>query len=170
MFVSSGPAVARTLVVGILSYAALIFFLRLSGNRTLSKMNAFDLVITVALGSTLASALTSQDVALMQAVVSFALLIGLQYLVARLSVASIRFRNLVRSEPVVLLRKGKICESALRTARLTRDELEQAARNAGLPGIETIDAILLETDGSLSVIQQAGRDLEVMHSVSGPHH
>lgn len=167
MFLGSGDALFRTVVVGVLSYAALIFLLRLSGNRTLSKMNAFDLVITVALGSTLASALTSQDVALVQALASFALLIGLQYLVARLSVASKKFRTLVRSEPVVLLRKGEIFESALRKARLTKEELEQGARNAGASGLETIDAILLETDGSLSIIQQAGPARSAIRSVSG---
>jgi uncharacterized membrane protein YcaP (DUF421 family) len=35
----------------------------LSGKRTLAKMNAFDLVVTVALGSTLATILLSRDVA-----------------------------------------------------------------------------------------------------------
>lgn len=44
----------RILMVGIGGYAALIGVLRLSGKRTLSKMNAFDLIVTVALGSTLA--------------------------------------------------------------------------------------------------------------------
>ena len=47
----------RVIVVGLLAYATLIFFLRISGNRTLSKMNAFDLIVTVALGSTLATVL-----------------------------------------------------------------------------------------------------------------
>jgi uncharacterized membrane protein YcaP (DUF421 family) len=38
--------------------------LRVSGKRTLAKMNAFDLVVTVALGSTLATILLSADVSL----------------------------------------------------------------------------------------------------------
>lgn len=43
------------LVIGVLAYASLILLLRASGKRTLSKMNAFDFIVTVALGSTLAS-------------------------------------------------------------------------------------------------------------------
>lgn len=61
----------RTVVVGILAYVALISILRVSGKRTLSKMNAFDLVVTVALGSTLATILLSEDVALAEGLVAF---------------------------------------------------------------------------------------------------
>ena len=56
--------VLRTVVVGFASYAALIVVIRISGKRTLSKLNAFDLVVTVALGSTVATILLSKDVAL----------------------------------------------------------------------------------------------------------
>ncbi|WP_231362619.1 hypothetical protein [Thioalkalivibrio sp. ALMg9] len=64
MFFGGWDGLLRTLVVGVLAYVALIVFLRLSGKRTLSKMNAFDLVVTVALGSTLATVLLAKDVAL----------------------------------------------------------------------------------------------------------
>lgn len=47
----------RIIIVGSAAYAFLVVVLRVSGKRTLSKMNAFDLVITVALGSTLATVL-----------------------------------------------------------------------------------------------------------------
>lgn len=42
----------RTIVVGIASYLGLVLVLRVSGKRTLSQLNAFDFVVTVALGST----------------------------------------------------------------------------------------------------------------------
>ena len=49
IFFSGWDGLLRTLVVGVLAYVVLVGFLRLSGKRTLSKMNAFDLVVTVAL-------------------------------------------------------------------------------------------------------------------------
>ncbi len=42
--------IIRVLVVGVLAYIALVFLLRISGSRTLSKMNAFDFIVTIALG------------------------------------------------------------------------------------------------------------------------
>ena len=54
----------RVLVVGSCAYLALIVLLRISGKRTLAKLNASDFVITVAIGSTLATVLLSSTVAL----------------------------------------------------------------------------------------------------------
>lgn len=80
----TGPA--RTVLVGALAYAGLVVFLRLSGKRTLSKLNAFDLVVTVALGSTLATILLDEKVPLAEGLTAFAVLIGLQFVVTWTSV------------------------------------------------------------------------------------
>jgi uncharacterized membrane protein YcaP (DUF421 family) len=70
MFFNGWQSLLRTLVVGVLAYVALMVILRLSGNRTLSKMNAFDFIVTIALGSTLATVLLSSDVALAEGVLA----------------------------------------------------------------------------------------------------
>ncbi len=107
-FFAGWAAVARVVVTCVLAYAALVALLRISGKRTLSKMNAFDLVVTVALGSTLATILLSRDVALAEGLVAFALLIGLQYVVAWLSVRSATVSRLVKAEPALLLYRGAL--------------------------------------------------------------
>ena len=53
MFFNSWYDLFRVVVVGTLAYAALMVILRTSGKRTLAKLNAFDFIVTVALGSTL---------------------------------------------------------------------------------------------------------------------
>ena len=63
-FFDQRTVLLHTLVTGVLAYVSLIIFLRLSGKRILSKMNAFDLVVTVSLGSILATILLSKDVEL----------------------------------------------------------------------------------------------------------
>ncbi|MFN2441460.1 MAG: DUF421 domain-containing protein, partial [Thermoanaerobaculia bacterium] len=64
MFFDDIQGLIRVFVISILAYVALVLFLRVSGKRTLTKLNAFDLVVTVALGSTLATIILSKDVAL----------------------------------------------------------------------------------------------------------
>ena len=103
MFFAGWEGLARTLIVGVLAYVALVAFLRLSGKRTLSKMNAFDLVVTVALGSTLATVLLNKGVALAEGALAFALLIGLQFAVTWSSVRARWVRQLVTGEPRMLL-------------------------------------------------------------------
>jgi uncharacterized membrane protein YcaP (DUF421 family) len=75
MFFSSWTSLLRILVVGVPAYICLILLLRISGKRTLSKFNAFDLVVTVAFGSTLSAGLLTKDVALADIVASFILLV-----------------------------------------------------------------------------------------------
>ncbi len=156
MFFQGWSGIVRTVIVGTLAYSFLVVSLRVSGKRTLAKLNAFDLVITVAFGSTLASILLSEDVALAEGMVALVLLISLQYVVAWLSVRSRRFARIVRSEPTLLLRDGEVCEGAMRHARVTHAELETVVRTEGQRGLEDIAAVILESDGSFSVIAGDG--------------
>lgn len=142
----------RTVLVGALAYVSLVLLLRVSGKRTLSKLNAFDLVVTVALGSTLATVLLSQDVALAEGVAAFALLIGLQWVITWCSVRSQRFAQLVKAEPRLLYYKGRFLADALKRERITETELRAAVRAAGALSMESVDAVVLETDGSVAVI------------------
>jgi len=122
-------------------------------------MNAFDLVVTVALGSTFATVLLSKDVTLAEGLLVFVLLCSLQYGVTFLSVRSRRFREVIKSEPALLLRRGEYLRAAMRRERITEDEIRAAVRAAGQSDPVLIDGVVLETDGSLSVIVGADRPM-----------
>ncbi len=149
-------SVLRILVIGALAYITLILFLRISGKRTLSKMNAFDFVVTVALGSTLATVLLSKDVTLVDGAAAFALLIGLQFAVTWSSIRVQWIRRMVTGEPQMLLHRGRFLQQALRRARVTEDEVRAAVRQAGLASMNEAQAVVLETDGSISVVKTGG--------------
>ncbi len=154
-FFTGWDSLARTLIIGVLAYVALVFFLRVSGKRTLSKMNAFDLVVTVALGSTLATVLLNKEVALAEGALAFALLIGLQFIVTWSSVRARWVRQLVTGEPRILFYRGEYLPQAMRVARVTQDEIQAAVRSAGLPSLQDAEAVVLETDGSFSVVRRS---------------
>lgn len=169
IFFSGWTSLFRTLVVGVLAYITLIVVLRLIGKRTLSKMNAFDLVVTVALGSTLATVLLTKDIALADGALAFALLAGLQFAVTWTSLRVRWVRQLVTGEPLMLLHKGEMLPSALRQARVTRDEVQAAVRAAGIASLSDVEAVVLETDGSFSVIRQDSRQsASSLDGVKGP--
>ncbi|TGN61908.1 DUF421 domain-containing protein [Paracoccus liaowanqingii] len=152
MFFDDWAGVIRTVIVGLLAYLALIVMLRASGKRTLSKMNAFDLVVTVALGSTLATVLLTASVPLVEGVVALALLVYLQYAITWLSVRSDRFRALIKAEPTLLVHDGRPLEGAMRTQRVTHDEIDAALRSSGKTDLAQVQSVVLETDGSMTVI------------------
>ncbi len=147
----------RTLTIGILAYFSLILILRTTGKRTLSKMNAFDFIVTVALGSTLATILISQDVSLAQGALALALLVGLQFAITWSSVRLRWVRRVVTGEPSLIVYQGEYLSDALQRVRVTKDEVRAAVRAAGLATLADVEAVVLETDGSFSVVKRDGR-------------
>ena len=140
MLFDSWAGLGRVLLVGTLAYAALVLLLRISGKRTLTKLNAFDLAVTVALA---------------EGVLALGLLISLQYLITWLSVRSAGFRWLLKSELTLLLHRGRRLHGAMKAERITREETLEALRASGVADASRTVAVVLETDGTLSVIAEA---------------
>lgn len=166
MLFDSWESILRTAVLGAAAYAALIVLIRLSGKRTLAKMNAFDLVVTVALGSTLATVILSKDVALAEGLVAFGVLIGLQFAIAWTSVRWKGFQNLVKSGPRLLVYDGRLLDRELVDERVTPEEILAALREKGVARVEDAGAVVLETDGTLTVLARGREPPTVLASVS----
>lgn len=143
---------ARVAVVGPLAYVWLIFVLRLSGKRTLAQMSAFDFIVTVALGSTLATVALTESVAWAEGALALVLLAILQLCAAWASAHVSWARGVLTSEPKLLLQHGQPIHSAMLSERISIDSVLQAVRSAGIGGIEQAAAVVLETNGKLSVV------------------
>ncbi|GAM16073.1 DUF421 domain-containing protein [Mesobacillus selenatarsenatis] len=165
MLFNSWDAVWRTLIVGVLAYSSLVLLLRVSGKRTLSKMNAFDLIVTVALGSTLATILLNKNVALVEGISAFFILIALQYLVAWLSIRSDGFKKLIKSDPKLIFYQGKYLKENIVKERVLEVEILQAARSSGISSMEQVEAVVLETDGRISVIKKSDSKTNTLDNV-----
>lgn len=142
----------RTLLVGVLAYLGLVVMLRVSGKRTLSQFNAFDFIVTVALGSTLATVLVSSEVRLVQGLVAFAVLIGMQLVITWSSLRLRAVARLAKSEPTVLAYRGRPLSDAMRRERVLETELAAALRENGLARVEEADLVIMETDGTITVV------------------
>ena len=143
----------ETIITGIIAYIAIIFLLRISGKRTLSKWNSFDFVVTIAFGSVLASILLSTKDAFGQGVLAFALLVLFQYIITWVSVRSSIIQKLIKSEPALLLYRGEMQHDVMKRERIAEGEILATLRASGISAIEGADAVILETDGSFSVIE-----------------
>lgn len=145
-------------------YGAVIALTRLAGVRSLAKMSSFDYAATVAVGSTVAStALGSSP--LVNGLVAFAMLFGMQYAVALLRRRNV-FRGLVDNQPLLLMSDGEVLEDNLRAARVSRAELWAQLRQAGVHRRADVRAVVMETTGDMSVIRaDAPVDEELLEGV-----
>ncbi len=142
----------QLLIIAPFAYFSLVIILRMGGKRTLSKMNAFDFIVTVAMGSILATTLLSRQTSLSEGALATLLLVGLQYLVTFTASRSSGFCKVIKSEPSLLYYQGHRFEERQKAERITESELLTALRKAGYNQWSEVGAVVLENDGSLSVL------------------
>ena len=139
------------MTLSVIGFAALFTMLRVSGKRTLSKLNVFDFVFVVAVGSVFASSIISKDVTLVEGLAALGTLIVIQLVLAELAARYPAAERLINGEPTLLLSHGKFIPGALRKERVTEEEVRAAIREKGVTRVEDVDAVIMENDGTLSV-------------------
>lgn len=156
MLFDNWSSLLRAALLAVLTYGWLVLMLRLYGKRTLAKLNAFDFIVTVALGSILASTILAKSTTWSQGAIALAILCSLQWLVARASLRWPWFFQLTRSTPRLLLIDGTPIDAAMNAERIGLSDLRAAVRKHGSTAFKDVHAVVLETDGTLSVIAQPG--------------
>ncbi|MEE4337246.1 DUF421 domain-containing protein [Erythrobacter sp.] len=156
----------------VLAAAALLWvtmLIRMNGLRSLSKMSNFDFVMTIALGSLVASAAVSTEwKAFVQALAAMASLFAVQWTMNQLRMKWPRFRALVQNRPVVLVRDGVFQEDAMHDTRVTRADLFEKLRASNVSDISNVRAVILETTGDVSVVQGEKLDRDLLEGVDRP--
>lgn len=152
MFFDNWMGLVRVMTIGPIAYVFLVLLLRASGKRTLSKMNAFDFVVTIAIGSMLASTILTDTVALVEGLLAMTTLVVMQFLITWLSVRSRFIGDAVKAEPTLLYHQDAYIEHQLKQTRVTKVEVEAAIRQQGYASTSAVGSVVLETDGSISVI------------------
>jgi uncharacterized membrane protein YcaP (DUF421 family) len=81
-------------------------------------------------------------------------LLLLNHGINRLRLRSPRLARVIGGQPLLLVHDGVLIAEHLRQTATTRDDILIALREHGLERIEEAQAVVLEPDGTLSVIQR----------------
>jgi uncharacterized membrane protein YcaP (DUF421 family) len=139
----------RTTVV----YLVLLVGIRLTGQRLLGQLSAFDLVLLLIIANAVQNAMVGPDTSLAGGLVAAGVLLFWHQVINRLRRSSRRFGRLIAGEGIMLINNGEMLEEHLRHAGVTRDELLQALREHGVGTVADVRMAVLEPDGSVSVIR-----------------
>jgi uncharacterized membrane protein YcaP (DUF421 family) len=134
-------------------YIVLWAIIRVSGRRTMAELSTFDFVMFLIIGGATQRALIGQDYSLINAFVVIATLFVIDIIVGLLERDSTRFGKIIKGVPTVLVERGHMLKGRMRRARVTENEILEAARC--LHGLETMDQIkfaILEAGGDISII------------------
>ncbi len=157
-FFDGWEGLARVALFAFLGYLAFVLIIRLTGKRTLSRMNAFDFILSIAIGSLLGRTILSKDVALSEGILALCVLVSMQALFTYLSIRHRVIRKLVQAEPELLVYKGTFLMDRMHHQRVVREDILEALRHHGVSSMDIVDAVILEDDGRFSVVLK--RDVE----------
>jgi uncharacterized membrane protein YcaP (DUF421 family) len=145
-------SVIKALVV----YFVLWVIIRLSGRRTLAELSTFDFILFLIIGGATQRALIGQDYSLINAFVVLTTLVAADIGVGLLERDSPAFSKIIKGIPTILVEHGHLLKGRMRRARVTEDEILEAARS--LHGLETLAQIkfaILEASGDISIIPES---------------
>jgi uncharacterized membrane protein YcaP (DUF421 family) len=146
-------AIARIALVASCGYVAMLLLLRVGGRRRLTEMRLFDFILAITIGSAFGRALTAREVGVVDAAFTFAVLILLQQIGAWLQHRVPAAAGLMGRSPVLLYYRGHLQRDALSQERIREAEVLQAVRSQGLGSLQDVEAVVLEPDGTFSVIR-----------------
>lgn len=152
MFDFNWMEIGRIFLLGIMAYIFLIILLRVAGKRSLAQLNAFDLVITVSIGSVLATIMLDNKISIFDGIAALFVLIALQWIFSFSSKKSNTFDDVVTSDPALLFYNGNFFDKTMEKERIRKDEIIQAVRLESNLSMEEVRAVVLEPNGELSIL------------------
>ena len=118
-------------------------------------MTFFDFAVVITFGSVAANIGIGNDNSFHTAV-TVLITIGLMgVLSGLLHIKSFRFRKLINSEPLVIIKNGEIIDVNMRKGRLTLNELNSMLRDKNIFNINDVHYAVIENSGTLSVLPKA---------------
>jgi len=152
MFFSDIEKLAGVGIASISLYVLVVLMIRLFGKRSTSQMNNFDWIVTVSIGSIMASGTLLNSVTIAQSATAIFVLLSLQWIVTKLSVVWRGFSDFIRAEPTILVENGEYCRAAMRKQRVSEAEIQAAIRQQGVPDLSDIRWVILESNAGITVL------------------
>lgn len=145
--------VARGFILACMGMIWVVLLIRINGLRSLSKMTNFDFIMTVALGSLLASAAGASTWQVFgQSLAAQGALFFVQWASAVIRKRSDTIESAMQNAPVFLMRDGKFCDTALTETRVAKSDVIAKLREANAIDLAKVRAVVLETTGDVSVL------------------
>lgn len=137
----------RTMIL----YLVLIAVIRLMGKRQIGQMEPSEFVVTMLVANLASIPMQDSGIPLLSGLVPILTVLGLELLLSALSMFSIPVRKALCGKPVILIENGKIIRENLQKTRITLDELTGQLREKDILDLQSVQYVILETNGNLSV-------------------
>ena len=142
---------AVTMIRLLILYSLILACMRLMGRRQIGELQPSELVITMLLSEIASIPLENTDTPLLSFVVVILVLTALEVLLSAMCLKSDRTRKLLQGNPMPVIWNGKPIQKALKTLRLTIDDLLEALREKDVFQITDVQLAIVEANGRLTL-------------------
>lgn len=142
--------VGELLLRAVAVYGVLLLMMRLSGRRTVGQFTPFDLLVVMLVSEAAGPSMVGSDQSLPGGLLVCAVLIGLNSVVGLLTSRARFAERLLEGEAILLGRDGKVFDTLRKKHRIAQNDIDKVLREADC-GLENMECMFLEADGSLSV-------------------
>lgn len=154
MLFESWHSMLHVAIRAAIAYLVIVAALRMIGEQALAKMSAYDLIVTITLGSVVAEIPFAEHIAVTDGIAIMGTFVLLQEVIRWAQARSKAARKLVAEKPRLVVWDGRVLEDRVQRWHLTVDEICAAVRRAGLASIGDVQAVVLENDGEWSVVRR----------------
>lgn len=145
-----------SLIRTIILYSAVIFAVRVMGKRQIKEMQASEIVVTLMISNIAAMPMQEVGISIFTAIIPIVTLVVMEVGMSYLMLKSRKFRQMISGLPVVVIEKGNINQAAMRSLRFSNEDLFEELRKKDIFDIGSVEYAIIETDGTLSVLQKSG--------------
>ncbi|MEE4538726.1 MAG: YetF domain-containing protein [Erythrobacter sp.] len=164
---SSVNRIAEVSISAVLFFVFIVVLVRVLGKRTTAQLNNFDWIINITVGSLAASGILLKDVATLDALAAIIVLATCQYLTTIWVRKTDLGSKVVKANPTLLTHNGEFLRDAMDRVRVSEEEISAALREAGVARKGHANWVVLETDGTLSVIPKMDIDIDEADALVG---
>lgn len=125
---------------------------KLLGKQQIAQMTLYDYVNGITIGSIAATIATDEPARFLEHMLDLIFFAGLTLAISIASVKSRGFRRLMQGTPSIVVYNGQIIERNLLRNRYSVDDLKQKLRDREVYDISTLQAAILEPNGSITVL------------------
>jgi len=145
-----GEQAAKTAILVVV----LLIGFRVSGKRELSQFTVYDLAMIIALSNAVQNAMTGGLGNFPIGLATSSTIVVTAWVISRVLSRQPRLEERILGTPTLLVNNGRVLGSRVRQTHVTPDELDEACREHGVESPEDCHLIVLEIDGSISVVPQ----------------
>lgn len=150
-----GIVMSITLIRAIIIYITVILAVRIMGKRQIGELKPHELVVTVLVSQVASIPLEDNSMPLANMFIPILIFVSFEILASAISMKSLSFRNILQGRPIFVIKNGRLDEKQMKRLRFTMDDLVDAIRQKDVFDISTVQDAVIETNGTVSVLQKS---------------